>query len=87
MPINVSLMKALKKRYGSQKGEDVYFGMENEGKPAFEKGLRTAKKEGHTVKNLKAYEEKRGKAFREAQAESKAITEIRKEMARRLRRK
>lgn len=49
MPVNKSLAKALVKKYGKKTGENVYFGMENEAKPAFKKGLATAKKEGHTL--------------------------------------
>jgi hypothetical protein len=51
MPINQSLAAALKKKYGAKKGEGVYFAMENsKGKTgaAYKKGLKTAKKEGHT---------------------------------------
>jgi hypothetical protein len=47
MPINASLMRGLQKRYGAKKGSDVYYGMEEEGKASFKKGLRTAIKEGH----------------------------------------
>lgn len=49
MPINKSLYKALVKKYGAKKGKSVYFGMESEGKSSFKKGLKTAKKEGHTM--------------------------------------
>jgi len=34
MPINESLMRALKKQYGPKKGEDIYYAMEAEGKKA-----------------------------------------------------
>jgi len=47
MPVNKSLAKALVKKYGKKKAEDIYYGMENEGKPAFKKGLAKAKREGH----------------------------------------
>jgi hypothetical protein len=50
MPINQSLFKSLVKKYGYKRGKDIYFSMESEGKPAFRKGLKTAKKEGHIVK-------------------------------------
>jgi hypothetical protein len=53
MPINTSLLKSLQKKYGSDKGTSVYFGMENKSSKGFKKGLKTAKKEGHTVKHLK----------------------------------
>lgn len=52
MPINKSLAFALIKKYGKKKGESIYFGLENaKGKKgsAFRKGLKTAKREGHTV--------------------------------------
>jgi len=48
MPLNLSLMKSLVKKYGYKKGKDVYFAMENEGKPSFKKGMKTASAEGHT---------------------------------------
>ena len=32
MPVNQSLMAALKKRYGDEKGETIYYKMESEGK-------------------------------------------------------
>jgi hypothetical protein len=31
---------------------EIYYAMENEGKPAFKKGLKTAKKEGHVLKKF-----------------------------------
>lgn len=34
MPINESLMRSLKKRYGAKKGERMYYAMESEGHPA-----------------------------------------------------
>lgn len=45
MPVNQTLMDALKKKYGPKKGESVYYGMEEEGKtatkpPAVEKSRR-----------------------------------------------
>jgi len=49
MPINKSLANSLTKKYGKKKGEEIYFGMENKGTKSFKKGLRTAKKEGHTT--------------------------------------
>lgn len=56
MPINKSLAKALKKKYGAKKGENVYFGMEkSKGKTGkiYKKGLKTAKKEGHIQAHFK----------------------------------
>lgn len=35
MPINQSLMRALKKKYGEKRGEDIYYAMENAGVPPF----------------------------------------------------
>ncbi|MBT9166924.1 MAG: hypothetical protein DDT19_00248 [Syntrophomonadaceae bacterium] len=35
MPIKQSLMRALKKKYGKNKGRSVYFMMENKGVPPF----------------------------------------------------
>jgi hypothetical protein len=49
MPVNRSLAKKLVKKYGAKKAKSVYYGMEAKGKPAFKKGLKTAKKEGHTM--------------------------------------
>lgn len=37
MPVNQSLMRSLKKRYGAAKGERVYYAMEREGHPATKK--------------------------------------------------
>lgn len=54
MPINKSMFNSMKKEYGAKKGEKVYFATENSGKASVKKGLATAKKEGHTAKNLKA---------------------------------
>ena len=48
MPVNKSLAGSLKKKYGAKKGESVYYAMENKGTKSFKKGLKTAKKEGHT---------------------------------------
>ena len=52
MPVNKTLAKSLIKKYGQKKGEAIYFGMENENKPAFKKGLATATKEKHTQKHF-----------------------------------
>lgn len=49
MPVNKHLAQNLKKQYGSKKGEQVYFAMENSNKKSFKKGLATAKREKHTV--------------------------------------
>lgn len=59
MPVNKTLISSLKKEYGSKKGTSVYFGMENKGGKAFKKGLKTAKKEGHTVAHLKDLKKKK----------------------------
>lgn len=52
MPVNKSLAKALVKKYGPKKGKQIYYAMENEGKPSFKKGLKTAEKEGHVLKHF-----------------------------------
>jgi len=52
MPVNKTLAEALIKRYGRKKAMKIYYAMENEGKPAFKKGLATATKEGHTSKKF-----------------------------------
>lgn len=52
MPINKSLAKKLIEKYGAKKGKEIYYKMEAEGKPAFKKGLKTAEKEGHTLKHF-----------------------------------
>lgn len=53
MPVNRSLASSLKSQYGGKKGKQVYYAMENKGSKAFQKGLKTAKKEGHTIKKIK----------------------------------
>ena len=53
MPINIVLMNSLIKKYGPKKGKSIYFGMENEGKAGFQKGVKTASKQGKTVAHLK----------------------------------
>lgn len=35
MPINQNLMRALQKKYGEEKGERIYYMMENRGVPPF----------------------------------------------------
>lgn len=52
MPVNKNLAKALVKRYGSKKGENIYYAMENEKSAAFKKGIKTATKEKHTIKKF-----------------------------------
>lgn len=52
MPVNKSLAKALIKKYGPEKGKDIYYAMENDNKSAFKKGLKTAKKENHILKKF-----------------------------------
>ena len=52
-------MASLRKQYGAKKGTSVYFGMENKSSKGFKKGLKTAKKEGHTVAHLKDYKKKK----------------------------
>jgi len=53
MPINKPLLSSLKKTYGAKKGTSVYFGMEQKGSKGFQKGLKTAKKQGKTAAHLK----------------------------------
>jgi hypothetical protein len=52
MPVNRSLLKKLIEKYGEEKGKEMYYAMESEGKPSFKKGLKTAIKEGHTLKKV-----------------------------------
>ena len=52
MPVNKSLAKALIKKYGKKKAKGIYYGMEAEKKPGFQKALKTARKEKHTLKNF-----------------------------------
>jgi hypothetical protein len=52
LPVNKSLAKKLIEKYGYEKAMEIYYAMENEGKPAFKKGLKTAKKEGHVLKKF-----------------------------------
>jgi hypothetical protein len=52
MPINKTLANALRKKYGDKKAKEIYYAMENEGKPPFKKGLATAEKEKHTQKTF-----------------------------------
>jgi hypothetical protein len=59
MPVNKTLMKALIKQYGLKKAKEVYYAMENEGKPPFKKGLATAEKEKHTQKTFPKKRKKR----------------------------
>ena len=52
MPVNRTLARKLIKEYGYEKGMDIYYGMENDNKPAFKKGMKTATKEGHIQKHF-----------------------------------
>jgi hypothetical protein len=52
MPVNKSLANSLIKKYGHEKGMQIYYAMESECKPTFKKGMKTAKKEGHTLKKF-----------------------------------
>lgn len=52
MPVNKSLAASLKKKYGAKKAKQIYYAMENKGSKGFKKGLKTAKKEGHTTKKF-----------------------------------
>lgn len=44
MPVNRKKMAALKKQYGTKKGEDVYYAMENKAKHSTKKKSSRAKK-------------------------------------------
>lgn len=44
MPVNKKLMRSLKKEYGEEKGERVYYAMEAEGKVSGKKGHGRRKK-------------------------------------------
>lgn len=59
MPINSSMLSKMEDRYGTKKGRSVYFASENSGKPSFKKGLATAKREGHTSKDLASYKRRK----------------------------
>ena len=48
IPVNKTLAKKLIKEYGHDKAMEIYYAMENEGKPSFKKGMTTAMKEKHT---------------------------------------
>lgn len=52
MPINKSLYSSLEKKYGALKAREIYYAMEQDNKPAFRKGLKTAIKEKHTIKKI-----------------------------------
>ena len=58
MPVNVSELKAMRSKYGAKKGTNVYFASENKNSKSFQKGIKTAKKEGHTVAHLKDLKKK-----------------------------
>lgn len=58
MPVNATLMKSLKKKYGPKKGEQIYYSMEKSGSPSFQKGLKTAEKEGHVLGGKKKKKKK-----------------------------
>ena len=60
MPINKTLYNKLVNEYGEKKGKSVYFGLESKGSKSFQKGLATAKKEGHTMAHAPK-SKKRGK--------------------------
>lgn len=94
MPINKSLMDSLVKKYGKKEGEKRYFAMENSKNPAFQKGVKTASKEGHTVSDLKTYNTKKvvkkspdmghGKAYQEAMQSQKDMAGIRQTISTRM---
>lgn len=53
MPYNKTLYDALVKQYGAKKAAKVYFGMKNEKSKSYQKGLKTAKKQGHIIYKIK----------------------------------
>jgi hypothetical protein len=61
MPVNSSLAKKLIKQYGYVKGMKIYYAMENENKPAYQKGMKTAESEGHTQKHFPKRRKKKTK--------------------------
>ena len=52
MPIHKKLAKALIKKYGYEKGKEIYYKMESEGKDTFVKGMKTAKEKNETQKTF-----------------------------------
>jgi len=52
------MLASLRKKYGFEKGTEIYYKMESEGKPPFKKGLKTAVKEGHTQKGTRKRKKK-----------------------------
>ncbi len=63
MPVNKHLAESLKKQYGDTEGEKAYYAMENSSPKSnagktFKKGLKTAKKEGHTVAHFPSKKKK-----------------------------
>jgi hypothetical protein len=52
MPINKPLAKKLIEKYGHDRGMDIYFSLEREGKESFKKGLKTAISKGHILKKF-----------------------------------
>lgn len=53
MPVNKKLAKALIEKYGYEKGKEIYYKMESEGKSTFTKGMKTAEeKKGETQKSF-----------------------------------
>lgn len=52
MPVNKKLAKALIEKYGYEKGKEIYYKMESEGKSTYVKGMKTAEKKGETQKSF-----------------------------------
>ena len=52
MPVNKKLAKALIDKYGYEKGKEIYYKMESEGKSTFTKGMKTAESKGETQKSF-----------------------------------
>ena len=50
--VNKKLARELIKHYGYDKGKEIYYKMESEGKTSFKKGLSTAKKKGEAQKTF-----------------------------------
>jgi len=61
MPVNKKLAKALIDKYGYEKGKEIYYKMESEGKSTYTKGMETADKKGETQKHFPRKSKKKKK--------------------------
>jgi hypothetical protein len=62
IPVNKKLAKALIEKYGYEKGKEIYYKMESEGKSTYTKGMKTAEEKGETQKSFPRKAKKRKKA-------------------------